>query len=81
MFATAVARPPLSTRGMTIMLFWMQRSHESPLLIMRSLMVTLTGLEPATSPVPRRTRTLYPPLSYSVVTIFMIVCGRAEAEE
>jgi uncharacterized protein (UPF0254 family) len=23
--------------------------------------VTLTGLEPATSPIPRRTRTLYPP--------------------
>jgi hypothetical protein len=43
--------------------------------------VTLTGLEPATSPVPRRTRTLYPPLSYSVVTIFMAVCGGAAAED
>jgi hypothetical protein len=32
-------------------------------------------------PRPRRTRTLYPPLSYSVVTIFMIVCGGAEAQE
>jgi len=41
--------------------------------------VTLAGLEPATSPVPRRTRTLYPPLSYSVVTIFMMVYGGARA--
>src|SRR6516164_7152861 len=32
-------------------------------------------------PRPRRTRTLYPPLSYSVVTIFMIVCGGAEGQE
>ena len=37
---------------MTIMLDWMQCSHESPLLIRRSLMVTLAGLEPATSPAP-----------------------------
>jgi hypothetical protein len=42
-------------------------------------LVTLEGLEPATSPAPRRTRTLYPPLSYSVVTIFMTVCGGARA--
>ena len=42
-------------------------------------MVTLAGLEPATSPAPV-TRTLYPPLSYSVVTIFMTVCGGAGAE-
>ena len=41
--------------------------------------VTLAGLEPATSPVPRRTRTLYPPLSYNVVTIFMTVYGGARA--
>jgi hypothetical protein len=41
--------------------------------------VTLTGLEPATSPVPRRTRTLYPPLSYSVVMIFMTVYGGPRA--
>ena len=38
------------------MLVWMQCSHESPLLITRnirrSLMVTLAGLEPATSPAP-----------------------------
>jgi hypothetical protein len=27
---TAVARPPLSTRGMTIMLVWMQYGHEVP---------------------------------------------------
>jgi hypothetical protein len=44
-------------------------------------MVTLAGLEPATSPVPCRTRTLYPPLSYSVVTIFMTIRGGAGAEE
>jgi len=37
---------------MTIMLDWMQCGHESPLLIRRSLMVTLAGLEPATSPAP-----------------------------
>jgi hypothetical protein len=41
--------------------------------------VTLAGLEPATSPAPRRTRTLYPPLSYSVVTIFITVYGGAKA--
>ena len=68
---------------MTIMFVWMQCGHESPLLITRnirrSLMVTLAGLEPATSPAPV-TRTLYPPLSYSVVTIFMTVCGGAGAE-
>ena len=46
-----------------------------PLLIMYPLTVTLAGLEPATSP-PRRTRTLCPHLSYSVVTIFITVCGR-----
>ena len=50
-----------------------------PLLVTRPLMVTLAGLEPATSPAPV-TRTLYPPLSYSVVTIFMTVCGGAGAE-
>ena len=77
MFTTAVARPPLSTRGMT-MLVWMQCSHESPLLIMRPLMVTLAGLEPATSPAPENKDALSP-LSYSAVTIFMTVCGGARA--
>ena len=43
-------------------------------------MVTLAGLEPATSPAPARTRTLYPPLSYSAVIILMTVCGGARAD-
>jgi hypothetical protein len=77
-FTTAVARSPLSTRGMTILLVWMQCRHESPPLIMRSLMVTLAGLEPATSPAPVNKDALSP-LSYSVVTIFMTVCGGAGA--
>jgi hypothetical protein len=37
-------------------------------------MVTLAGLEPATSPRPGK-QGRFSPLSYSVVTIFMIVCG------
>ena len=60
MFTTAVARPPLSTRGMIIMLVWMQCRHESPLLIMHPLMVTLAGLEPATSPAPENKDALSP---------------------
>ena len=55
-----VARPPLSTGGMIIMLVWMQCSHETPLLIMRPLMVTLAGLEPATSPAPANKDALSP---------------------
>ena len=43
-------------------------------------MVTLAGLEPATSPAPVYKDALSP-LSYSVVTIFMTVCGGAEAQE
>src|SRR5215467_2081900 len=42
-------------------------------------MVTLAGLEPATSPAPQNKDALSP-LSYSVVTIFMTVCGGAGAE-
>jgi hypothetical protein len=42
-------------------------------------MVTLAGLEPATSPAPVNKDALSP-LSYSVVTIFMTVCGGAGAE-
>ena len=61
------------------MLVSMQCSHESPLLISRFLMVTLAGLEPATSPAPVNKDALSP-LSYSVVTIFMTVCGGAGAE-
>ena len=41
-------------------------------------MVTLAGLEPATSPAPVNKDALSP-LSYSVVTIFTTVCGSAEA--
>jgi hypothetical protein len=41
-------------------------------------MVTLAGLEPATSPAPVNKDALSP-LSYSVVTIFMTVCGGAGA--
>ena len=44
-------------------------------------MVTLAGLEPATSPAPGEQGRSIPPLSYSVVTIFMTVCGGAGAEE
>jgi hypothetical protein len=40
--------------------------------------VTLAGLEPATSPAPENKDALSP-LSYSVVTIFMTVCGGARA--
>src|SRR6516225_8452719 len=65
---------------MTILLVWMQCRHESPPLIMRSLMVTLAGLEPATSPAPVNKDALSP-LSYSVVTIFTTVCGGAGAED
>ena len=43
-------------------------------------MVTLAGLEPATSPAPVNKDALSP-LSYSVVTIFVTVCGGAEAQE
>ena len=43
------------------------------------VLVTLAGLEPATSPIPGEQGRSIPPLSYSVVTIFMIVCGNAEA--
>ena len=42
-------------------------------------MVTLAGLEPATSPPPENKDALSP-LSYSVVTIFITVCGDAGAE-
>ena len=42
-------------------------------------MVTLAGLEPATFPSPGNKDALSP-LSYSVVTIFMSVCGDAGAE-
>ena len=45
---------------MIIMLVWMQCSHETPLLIMRPLMVTLAGLEPATSPAPANKDALSP---------------------
>ena len=41
-------------------------------------MVTLAGLEPATSPPPENKDALSP-LSYSVVTIFTAVCGGAGA--
>jgi hypothetical protein len=41
-------------------------------------MVTLAGLEPATSPAPVNKDALSP-LSYSVVTIFTTVCGGAGA--
>jgi hypothetical protein len=40
--------------------------------------VTLAGLEPASSPAPENKDALSP-LSYSVVTIFMTVCGGARA--
>jgi hypothetical protein len=43
-------------------------------------MVTLAGLEPATSPAPARTRTLYCPLSYSAFIMLMTVCGGARAD-
>ena len=43
-------------------------------------MVTLAGLEPATSPAPGENKDALSPLSYSVVTIFMTVCGGAGAE-
>ena len=42
-------------------------------------LVTPAGLEPATSPAPQNKDALSP-LSYSVVTIFMTVCGGAGAE-
>jgi hypothetical protein len=42
-------------------------------------MVTLAGLETATSPAPENKDALSP-LSYSVVTIFATVCGGAGAE-
>jgi hypothetical protein len=42
-------------------------------------MVTLAGLEPATSPVPPENKDALSPLSYSVVMIFMTVCGGAAA--
>src|SRR6516164_6014119 len=45
---------------MIIMLVWMQCRHESPLLIMHPLMVTLAGLEPATSPAPENKDALSP---------------------
>jgi hypothetical protein len=61
----------------------MQCSHESPLLLTRntrrSSMVTLAGLEPATSPAPVNKDALSP-LSYSVVVIFMTVYGGARAD-
>ena len=41
-------------------------------------MVTLAGLEPATP--PPENKDALSPLSYSVVTIFMTVCGGAGAE-
>jgi hypothetical protein len=62
---------------MTIMLDWMQCNHESPRY---SLMVTLAGLEPATSPAPSENKDALSPLSYSVVTIFVSVCGGAGAD-
>src|SRR5437763_10371936 len=68
---------------MTITLVWMQCSHESPLLLTRnnrrSSMVTLAGLEPATSPAPVNKDALSP-LSYSVIVIFMNVYGGARAD-
>jgi hypothetical protein len=42
-------------------------------------MVTLAGLEPAISPAPGENKDALSPLSYSVVTIFMTVCGGAGA--
>jgi len=59
------------------MLVWMQCRHESPLLIMHPLMVTLAGLEPNLPRPGEQGRSI--PLSYSVVTIFMTVCGGAGA--
>jgi hypothetical protein len=44
----------------------------------RRVPVTLAGLEPATSPAPENNDALSP-LSYSVVTIFITVCGGARA--
>ena len=41
--------------------------------------VTLAGLEPATSPAPGEQGRSIPPLSYSVVTIFITVYGGAKA--
>ncbi len=46
----------------------------------RIVMADGGGLLSRLSLYPRRTRTLYPPLSYSVVTIFMTVCGTARAD-
>ena len=43
-------------------------------------MVTLAGLEPATSPAPGENKDALSPLSYSVVMIVMAVCGGARAE-
>jgi hypothetical protein len=42
-------------------------------------MVTLAGLEPATFPAPGE-QGRSPPLSYSVVTTFLAVCGGARAD-
>jgi hypothetical protein len=44
-------------------------------------MVTLAGLEPATSPAPGENKDALSPLSYSVVTDLHDVCGGAGAEE
>ena len=48
--------------------------NDAPMLVL----VTLAGLEPATSPAPVNKDALSP-LSYSVVTIFTTVCGGAGA--
>ena len=42
-------------------------------------MVTLAGLEPATSPAPGENKDALSPLSYSVDMMFITVCGRERA--
>ncbi len=44
-------------------------------------MVTLAGLEPATSPAPGENKDALSPLSYSAVIILMSVCGGARADK
>jgi hypothetical protein len=44
-------------------------------------MVTLTGLEPATSPAPGENKDAPSPLSYSAIIILTTVCGGARADQ
>ena len=43
-------------------------------------MVTLAGLEPATSPAPGENKDALSPLSYGAVMILMTVCGGVRAD-